>query len=70
MTEWIALGLGAIALAAVVGWLKAYRDARDWEMVCQALGDEYDSLVEEMTETERDELPLMQPKRESKWLVN
>lgn len=47
MTEWIALGLGALALAAVIGWLKAHREARDWERCCFTLGEQYDLMLRE-----------------------
>jgi hypothetical protein len=50
MTEWIAIGLGVVALAAVIGWLKAYREAQDWERVCIVLGDQYDSLMVELNQ--------------------
>lgn len=49
MIEWIAIGLGAIGLAAVIGWLKAYREARDWERCCFTLGEQYDLMLQETT---------------------
>ncbi len=55
--------LCGVALVAIVGWIKAWRDAKDWEVVCICLGDQYDRL---QVEHYRQKEP--KPEQRSMWL--
>jgi hypothetical protein len=50
MIEWIALGLGSIALGAIVLLMKERQETRDLKQVVIVLGNEYDKLSNELTQ--------------------
>jgi hypothetical protein len=53
---------------ALIGWLKASSDARDWRAVATTLGDEYDKLFTEQCRLTQGRGMYIQAKTTGRWL--
>lgn len=63
----VAIILACISGVALFGWLRERGNARDWELVCLTLGNEYDKLIVELYEAQHPEKGQL-PKAVTRWV--
>lgn len=62
------LGIGCVALVAIIGWINERREVREWAGICRALGNEYDKLFIELCELQNEKRAQQPTKQSVRWL--
>lgn len=62
MMLWVTVASWMASVAFIVLWLRERRESREWQIVCQCLGNEYDRLSAECRQPARVHV------QESRWL--